>query len=289
MSDEYKKRKEGECSIEYLECCIGEYLNQDSNAISALNYAFVKCFLRHLKKLEGLSYPTVFSRISTLKLMKLYSCQEMKNTLGTISRRIDVLQEAISRVFPVVLSFRVKLLSRLTIHCASKHLPLEISLAWDPIFNLPYIPASSIKGLIRDYFESNKDKIISIGNYTSDDLFGTLEKSGLLVFFDAYPVECEGESLIEAEVLTPHYREAEYIIDEARSSPTPIIYPVVASGTILRFIIAVNDEKSSNASKILEGLENLVREALGEGIGAKTRLGYGRLVISGESSKSIME
>lgn len=279
MSERRVDKRRHEDSIER---CISEYLSQGSNVILALNYAFVKCYFRYLEKSERLSYLTLFSKVSTLRLMDLYSCQKIKNLLEIASRRVAELRKAVSSVFPGVLSFRARLLSRLTIHCASKHLPLEVSLAWDPILNLPYIPASSIKGLIRHYFESNR---INVGGYTAEDLFGSLGKSGLLVFFDAYPVECKDRSLVEAEVLTPHYREAEYIIDEARSSPVPIIYPVIASGAVLEFIVAINSIEGKEVIKLYDGLRSLMKEALSEGIGARTALGYGRFALNSEASE----
>ncbi|MEM4005894.1 MAG: hypothetical protein QXM43_09750, partial [Desulfurococcaceae archaeon] len=57
---------------------------------------------------------------------------------------VNKLVEAIKQVFHVVITFRVRLVSRLAVHCASHHLPLEISLAWDPVLNVPYIPSSSL-------------------------------------------------------------------------------------------------------------------------------------------------
>ncbi|MEM1694829.1 MAG: type III-B CRISPR module RAMP protein Cmr6, partial [Ignisphaera sp.] len=87
--------------------------------------------------------------------------------------------------------------------------------------------SSSIKGVVRAFFEENN--VAEKSGIAK--LFGDTEYSSDVVFLDAYPVGCEGENLVEADVITPHYNEVTGRIDEARSSPTPLVFPVLAPGT----------------------------------------------------------
>ncbi|MEM4628280.1 MAG: type III-B CRISPR module RAMP protein Cmr6, partial [Ignisphaera sp.] len=111
------------------------------------------------------------------------------------------------------------------------------------------------------------------------------EYSSDVVFFDAYPVRCEGENLVEADVITPHYNEVAGRIDEARSSPTPLVFPVLAPGTVLHVVVALKKPLGRELSGVF--MDN-VGKALGSGLGAKTSVGYGRIRVINVLSKEIV-
>jgi len=262
-----------------LKSCIeGNLTNLASkNVISALVNVFIKCYEFYDEAREEISYPSIFSRYVSIRLYEEFKCSRISNLLMNSLKYINELFSIARDVFDAVFLLRLHLVSRLTIHTRNPMIPLEISISWDPILNIPYIPSSSLKGIARWYVEGVKS---SIDGVPVSKFFGDSNSIGLAVFFDAYPIECSGESLIEPDVITPHYKETDRKIDEASSSPTPITYPTIAPNTVFATIVALNhsyeEEKTSINSKIAYEFIKYVQEALTQGIGAKTTLGYGR-------------
>ena len=254
--------------------CLGKYLIDvmKQNVVSALSIAFVKCYeeLTDPKVLE--KYISMFSRTASELLYQLYNCRRISRYLSEIAGYLDSLSRALSSRFSYVYILNLEFVTRLTINTKSPYLPLEIALAWDPILNVPYIPSSALKGAVRSYFEEHN---IVIDGWTPGDIFGDTRSSRIVVFLNAYPTSCRGDSLIEPDVVTPHYSEVEGRIDEASASPVPIVYPTVAPRTIFSTIIAFRGDSRLSSATAYRILEKIM-EALTRGIGAKTRLGYGR-------------
>ncbi|MCS7110845.1 MAG: hypothetical protein NZ912_01215, partial [Ignisphaera sp.] len=126
----------------------------NANIISILNRRFVKDYLVYLESRERKSYVSEFSQKMLKQLVEAYRCGgELNSLLKSASQYLDELVQGAAQVFPQVLVLNVELASRLTVACASRHLPIEVSIAWDQILNIPYIPSSGIKGLVRAYFE----------------------------------------------------------------------------------------------------------------------------------------
>jgi CRISPR-associated protein Cmr6 len=146
----------------------------------------------------------------------------------------------------------------------------EVGLAWDPLLNLPYIPASSLKGGFRSYIEMEKKDLAS--------LLGTMEEASSIVFLNSYPISSR-YNLLVPEVTTPIYREQEVKIKETEAEPTPIIYPVVNRDVIFRIVVGIKPEKRD----LINQLKLFLVEVLKRGIGAKTLLGYGIMELEGHS------
>uniref|UniRef100_A0A7J3MYW0 Type III-B CRISPR module RAMP protein Cmr6 n=1 Tax=Ignisphaera aggregans TaxID=334771 RepID=A0A7J3MYW0_9CREN len=255
------------------DCLASSIKSVSNNIISILNKSFVDCFLKCSECCKDINYVSEFSKIASVRLMNIYRCESAKHLLSYTKEYVNKLVEAIKQVFHVVITFRVRLVSRLAVHCASHHLPLEISLAWDPVLNVPYIPSSSLRGVVRAFFEANN---VVVHGRNLAELFGSTEYSSDIVFFDVYPVECGEEYLIEADVITPHYSEIEGVIDEASSSPTPLIFPVLAPGTELLVVVALKEPLEAG---LLNGFVDNIGKALESGLGAKTSVGYGRISV----------
>ena len=170
--------------------------------------------------------------------------------------------------------------------------PSETSMVFEHNVGVPYIPASSIKGIIRfayilsvifnddgtlkDEFE-NKEKIENLGNYGVSDIFGgdkilegkSKSYKGGVIFLDAYPLTVPE---LKVDIMNPHYGDyysnnetppADYL------SPVPIKFLTVKRGTefVFRFVA-----KEGIADIALDALKKAITQ---EGIGAKTALGYG--------------
>ncbi len=280
---------------------LGEEVLASSNIISALTLAFINCFEEVVKEGESKiieNFVSYFNSIASEKLMLAYDCSRVRGLLEESRRYVVEVYERARSIFGSSFLIVGRLESRLLVHTRSPTLPLDISLAWDPVLNLPYIPASTVKGVVRAYLTMNNVTVEGLG---VDDLLGKARKSeheagelahvGYIVFFDAYPVGCE-KTLVEPDVITPHYSEVEGRVDETSVKPRPIVFPTIAPGTTIYFPVAVNVnlarrlKEKGKVAKLAEGntvneiLEH-VQRALEMGIGAKTSIGYGRVKITG--------
>jgi CRISPR-associated protein Cmr6 len=166
---------------------------------------------------------------------------------------------------------RLNTASRLVAGMGNPH-PLDNGLQWHRTLGVPYLPASSLKGIARSWarFQENGD---------SDNprrIFGEPEAIGDVAFLDGLP--CAPFAL-EVDVMTPHYYGGHEEPDNYAGDwhdPIPIVFAAIASGQQFQFAtvpllttdIAVNDAKMA-LSWLIEALCEL-------GAGAKTSVGYGR-------------
>ncbi len=145
--------------------------------------------------------------------------------------------------------------------------PVENGFAWHPTLGTPYLPGSSVKGLVRAWTkqeQTEKEKI--------DLLLGKQNSVGCLGFMDALPI---GPVQLEADVITSHY--AAWSASEPPGdwrSPTPIPFLVTAPETSFLFAVVPRRHVSDDdmvlvASWLSDALE-------WTGAGAKTAVGYGR-------------
>lgn len=172
--------------------------------------------------------------------------------------------------------------------------PCEVGMTFDHTIGLPYIPASSIKGIVRfSHTLSIIDEAIKRGkvnNYYFDDeddwtnipkMFGKggdKGNIGSVIFLDAYP---ENTPNLKEDIMNPHYGPY-YLEEEAPGdyhNPVPIKFLTVEKGT--RFIFRALILKSVNKDG---EISNLVKDAFKEaltthGVGAKTAVGYGRFSV----------
>ena len=189
----------------------------------------------------------------------------------------------------------------------------ETSMTLHHIYGLPYIPASSIKGVVRSWiinevFEQKDIKNaegLAIQSKEFCDLFGcpaelkikqedgktkvfksyytTTEgkkkgdRIGKIIFFDAFPLE---EPTIEPDVMNVHYPD--YYGGEKPptdyQNPNPIMFLTVKN-TKFQFIIGSKKEKPDNFKIGNKSISDWFIEALANhGIGAKTAVGYGRMM-----------
>lgn len=187
------------------------------------------------------------------------------------------------------ISFEMETMDRLVTGISYPH-PLENSLAWHHTLGVPFLPGSSIKGVLRSWLESWK----TIDQEVIDRVFGKDKPApqvGTALFFDAIPV---GRVKCQADIMTPHFQTYYSQDGNAKvkketkkgsnkkerfptehSIPIPIPFLTVAPGQKFLFFIAPR-----NAAETLdiEQIRSWLEEALKTiGFGAKTAIGYGRL------------
>ncbi len=181
------------------------------------------------------------------------------------------------------------------------HSVYETGITLHHIYGIPYIPASSIKGVLRSWvifskFENNEGKAISEneefcqifgcpaevtiereGKKTKYKSFYKESRQGKVTFFDALPIK---SPTIEPDIMNPHYPEwyggkpEKAPVDTDK--PNPVFFLTVKE-TPFQFLIGSKEwdltTKEFWDNKTLGWwLENALSE---HGIGAKTAVGYG--------------
>jgi CRISPR-associated protein Cmr6 len=150
--------------------------------------------------------------------------------------------------------------------------PVENGFAWHPTLGVPYLPGSSIKGLVRSWAE--RDAGLDASDPVIERLFGSTgapHTAGRLVFLDAIPTT---EVRLEADVMTPHY--AGWTPDDAPGdwrAPIPVPFLVVAPRTPFYFSILPRAIEPSELDEAFGWLRDALCLA---GAGAKSAVGYGR-------------
>ena len=186
-------------------------------------------------------------------------------------------------------SFKVKSTSPFITGLGSGH-PTETGMILDRNIGVPYIPASSIKGVLRlacalNLAEKNveyKQKgIVPDDDKTLIKYFGSMEqdeknqKRGQLMFLDSYP---EKTPTLKVDILNPHF--SKYYSGENQQpveteAPVPVKFLAVKEGATFVFRCAFIPLQDETCNK--EEIEAMFKTAFEKiGFGGKTSIGYGR-------------
>ncbi len=159
--------------------------------------------------------------------------------------------------------------------------PVENGFAWHHSLGAPYLPGSSVKGMVRAWAEqwekADEDE--------TKRLFGPNDAGtvGSVIFFDALPVS---PVRLETDIMTPHY-SLWYSNGEAPGDwhdPVPIPFLTVAAGQIFQFIIAPRRPGIEADMADAKTAQTWLKDALEWiGAGAKTATGYGRMTLPSSS------
>ena len=159
--------------------------------------------------------------------------------------------------------------------------PVENGFAWHAILGTPYLPGSSIKGVVRAWAKTGASPLVHCD--TVERLLGSRTSSGSVSFLDAVPV---APVQLDSDVMTPHY--AGWTTDEPPGdwrSPTPIPFLVTAAGTAFFFGIVPSGTVSHED---LDVVMSWLRSALAwSGGGAKTAVGYGRFAMDDAATDAL--
>jgi len=178
--------------------------------------------------------------------------------------------------------------------------PVENGFTFHPTSGLPYLPASGVKGLLRAWVEvwlehaSAQERDTHIHDWfgTPSDTPADQASAGSLIFFDALPA---GITSMACDIMTPHmgqwYEKGDEINDNnfARvapgdwHSPVPVPFLVVSKGVKFQFAIAprLTGQSAADASarqNVTLAMKELQNALEWVGAGAKTAVGYGRMV-----------
>lgn len=187
-------------------------------------------------------------------------------------------------------SVKLKTSSRLIVGLGLPH-PVETGFLFDRMTGSPYLPGSSVKGLLRaaarlaaaeeldipgasdagPYFKQHLDRLFGPELGT-----GVAPARGELVLYDAFP---EAWPRLELDVLTPHqgdYYGSTAAVPADWHQPIPVPFLSVAPGTQLSFFTRALAREPDQASRDLRHAHAVLCAALDWlGAGAKTSAGYG--------------
>ena len=161
--------------------------------------------------------------------------------------------------------------------------PVENGFVWHPTLGTPYLPGSSVKGLVHAWAKAEPEPGPSAN--PRERLFGSVGNAGSICFMDAVPV---APVRLDADVMTPHY--AGWSASEPPGdwmSPTPIPFLTVAAGTPFLFALVSGRGASDEDLNTVEGW--LGAALVWAGGGAKTAIGYGRFRCDDEKTRSWTE
>lgn len=161
--------------------------------------------------------------------------------------------------------------------------PVENGFAWHPTLATPYLPGSSIKGMVRAWAKQLADPAPDQAVLTR--LLGEPGQSGGVCFLDAVPMAAVK---LEADVLTPHTAawSASSPPGDWRS-PVPVPFLVAKEGLALLFTVV---PCRPWADGDLELLQTWLIDALTwAGAGAKTAVGYGRFRLDQQKTNELVD
>src|SRR5207302_6813390 len=160
---------------------------------------------------------------------------------------------------------------------------LETDITLHHLYGIPFIPGSALKGLTRAYVtgevEGYKSKKIEDDNTAVQRIFGTQEKAGSVIFFDAMPVN--DKINFDLDIMNAHYPKyyGEKQPPANNQDPNPVTFLTVANTTFL-FALAPRDPNKSEHQENVKQVKTWLQEALHHyGVGGKTSAGYGYFTI----------
>jgi CRISPR-associated protein Cmr6 len=157
--------------------------------------------------------------------------------------------------------------------------PVENGFAWHHTLGTPYLPGSSIKGLVRAWARAATEdpELIDALLGAGPGRDGEPGHVGAVSFIEGVPTDIAG---LEMDVMTPH-QGAYYQRGEAPgdwNSPVPIPFLTCSPGMILQIgVVAHARSERAPAARAVDVAAGWLVAAMRElGAGAKTAVGYGR-------------
>ena len=163
----------------------------------------------------------------------------------------------------------------------------KLGIHFDWTYGMPVIYGSSVKGVLRSYFEefyepkdgqpAKEDAFDDIFNGKNGDGFKSIYNRD--IFFDAVIIEAEEDKkrILCPDSITSH-------LEGPLKNPNPITFMKIAPGCVIEFrfklvdsVITLKDSNKTLELKADEKLKIFEEILTTVGVGAKTNVGYGQL------------
>lgn len=241
-------------------------------------------------KIAHLAYHIHFNQMTKVKdritnkieLKKIRPIKEMNNNLLLLARTVE--QERSRRLAELsgrheICQLQGKIRWRLVAGLGSPHVR-ETALTIHPVYGILYVPGSSLKGLVRNWFihaycDGDEKKLSE--HPEAQLIFGTGGRRGLVQFYDIFLYE---GLQIDGDIMAIHFKEY-YDGNKPATEDQRLILQDFWAVRVDHANIFLTLEKKAAANdtderKMLETAAAWTAQALKEfGIGAKTSLGYG--------------
>jgi len=160
----------------------------------------------------------------------------------------------------------------------------ETDMTLHPLYGLPIIPGSALKGLTRAWVATEKSDTTQVSGpegklmplverILGNQPKGEFQHTGSVIFFDA--ILMNENFHLTLDIMNPHYSDYYTNKDTPPSNdqnPRPVPFLTVSQAKFLFAVAPLNEEHKSDAWQALQWLQ----EALADyGIGSKTSAGYG--------------
>lgn len=258
-----------------------EFLKSFQNNILAINpFLTQNCFvceiIVNIKKMEKKDVPFLYMKLKDDRIKDTMLCQ---GELMDIAKILNERTEKLAGYFSEHSRYRFKPYNKMMIgEGGGLYLNMQ-PMKLHPLFGLPFIPASAIKGALRSAWvmeEWENDVTRETQDQDFITLFGGAEteedqRMGELVFFDIFPERF----FLSLDVQTPHYKDYYELkgnpSDDQNLKPIPF---VCLEECEFQIIIACRDKKLwlQYENKIKHLMNNVFTQL---GIGGKGALGYG--------------
>lgn len=242
---------------------------------------------------------------SVIKSLCEQSKKSFPKTSGLLKKKDELQKAYISELNSQgikTFEFKAKTISPFITGLGSGH-PTETGMILDRNTGLPYIPASSIKGVLRlsqaincadenGNVDENDKRIVKYFGTTSD---AQEAKRGQLVILDAYP-DSERVPKLKLDIMNPHfgnYYSGTNKQPVETETPVPIKFLTVKEGAMFVFRCAFmplgNEILSENERQEIQQDVDAMFDTAFEtvGFGGKTAIGYGRFkkIVTGVPTK----
>ncbi|WP_435101152.1 type III-B CRISPR module RAMP protein Cmr6 [Arhodomonas sp. AD133] len=223
------------------------------------------------------------------------------------NRQRCLAEEAEMSTWTDILSIPARSHSPFTTGLGLEH-PLENGFTFLTPYGLPYLPGSSVKGVLRqaareldegsnfeltdkDWHRADIDALFGSAGKAEDPSAELDRRRGALAFWDVIPVIPDGANL-QWEVMTPHhgayYRDPDGgTPPHENTPPLPISFLTIPVGSQFRFVVQCNRAllRDTAPHLLTDDHWQTVTQALMAhafswlGFGAKTAVGYGEMAI----------
>ena len=161
---------------------------------------------------------------------------------------------------------------------------IKLGFSFDYVTGLPYVPGTSIKGVLKSQFAKYENDIAKMLDCQetdvrnlSKDIFGDSLDTGIDTFLDAIPVEGGKDGkVLGKDYITPHKSKEDPMLD-AFANPNPIRMLKILPNVKMLFRFILKDSVIGGVYLKADVKMELFKELLKTyGVGAKTNVGYGR-------------